>query len=63
MTEENKNVIYNEGVCPYCKSENVEHGVIELDDAMVYYPVRCSDCSKMSREYHDLTYIKTVGYE
>ena len=54
-------VIYKQGACPFCKSENVKHGTLTLDDTVAYYPITCNDCNKSSKEFYNLDYIDTIG--
>ena len=43
-----------QGKCPYCGSEDIEYGSMELkDDNIVDYPCHCNKCNKDFTEgYH-----------
>ena len=51
------------GHCPFCGSDNVEYGAIEVDEAglQIFYPMVCNVCLRLSREYYDIEYRETVG--
>ena len=57
----NEKIIYERNKCPYCGSENIEYGSLELVDEQMYYRMTCKDCKKDSREWYSLSYIETVG--
>ena len=44
------------GKCPYCGSENVEYGSLEICDEGVYYKVFCNDCENNFEEHYDLKF-------
>ena len=43
-----------DGICPYCKSTNIEYGTMEVEDESIYYPIDCNDCDKTSKEWYGL---------
>ena len=60
---ENNNppVLHQMGICPHCKSEEIDYGSFELDDTGGYYEITCQSCSHTSREYYKLVYQETKG--
>lgn len=42
-----------QGLCPFCGSENIEYGNIDLRDDFLDYPCKCNNCNKEFIEgYH-----------
>ncbi len=48
------------GICPKCGSEDLDYGVIEVQDDMVYYPFTCSECGAEGKEWYDLDFIEST---
>ena len=45
-----------EGKCPFCGSNDLDYGVMEPEDDMVYYPWTCSDCGKHGEEWYSMRF-------
>ena len=56
-----KLISHESGICPYCKTEDIEYGSIELEEDHVYYPAKCNKCNKEFREYYNILYDSTWG--
>ena len=50
-----------EGVCPYCNSDNITYGCLELQDSEVYYPCTCKNCGADFQEWYSLTFQAQVN--
>ena len=59
FTEEQKrNYIRNAGQrCPFCDSDNLDHGQIGVEMGEAWQHVRCIACEKIWTEYYDLANI------
>ncbi len=46
------------GVCPNCKSEDLEYESIDFGTSgeVVFYPVTCRKCGFSGKEWYDLTF-------
>lgn len=52
-----KDELANEvGVCPKCKSEDLDYGVMELKGEKAFYPYICNNCGCKGREWYDLEF-------
>jgi endogenous inhibitor of DNA gyrase (YacG/DUF329 family) len=51
------------GKCPFCGSEDLEYGVLEIQDELLYYPFTCNDCDKEGEEWYDMEYATTTYTE
>lgn len=47
------------GVCPYCNSEDINYGQIQLEADHVYYPCECNTCGRYFQEWN---YLQFVGH-
>lgn len=46
-----------QGICPFCGSENLGYGCMELEDGeMVYYPWTCNNCKREGEEWYELNF-------
>lgn len=54
-----------EGICPQCKKKDLSYKVLEhgMKDGEVYYPVECSNCGFIGREYYSLKFVTTIDDE
>lgn len=57
--ENNISKVQEQGVCPYCKSADLEYGALEIDGDSLYYPTTCNKCAGESEENYELKY---TGY-
>lgn len=48
-----------EGYCSFCKSMDLEYGVLEIEDGVLYYPVSCK-CGAVGREYYNIEFTDIV---
>lgn len=55
--------INESGVCPKCKSENLEYGNSEIDGDCIFYEFECRDCGCCATECYDLVFVETVSDE
>ena len=44
--------------CPFCDSDQIEGGFLEMDGSSAWQPVVCNDCGKGWNDIYNL-----VGYE
>lgn len=54
-----------EGICPQCKTRSLTYGVRMSGMTMeeVFYPVECSNCGFIGREYYRLEFVSSVNDE
>lgn len=46
-----------EGKCPYCGSENITYGSLELEGGFhICYPCICDDCGTEYKEYYTIEF-------
>lgn len=45
------------GVCPYCGSDDVEYGTIDIDGDVLWYENQCNSCKEWFNEYYKLEFI------
>lgn len=45
-----------QGLCPKCKSGNLNYGVAEFEGDMLYYPYTCDDCGQQGEEWYSLEF-------
>ena len=45
-----------EGKCPYCNSENITYGSLELSGSDIFYPATCDDCGTKYKEYYTIQF-------
>lgn len=45
-----------QGLCPKCKSGNLEYFATEYVDNMCYYRYKCEDCGQEGEEWYSLTF-------
>ncbi len=48
------------GVCPKCKSEDLDYGNGYVEDESYYYEFTCNNCEASSKEWYNLTYSETL---
>jgi len=41
----------DQSICPYCKSDDIEGGFVEIDTSGAWQPVSCNECM---REWNDI---------
>lgn len=46
-----------QGVCPKCRSKNIEYGAAEFEDDLLYYPGKCNECGYEFEEWYALEFI------
>lgn len=47
------------GVCHECKSEEIEYGISEIVDDLLYYEYECTECNHEGKEWYKLKYLET----
>lgn len=47
---------HTQGICPCCGSDDIEYGVIEVDDVGVYYPATCNKCQAKFNECYNIEF-------
>ncbi len=45
-----------QGVCPKCKTTDIEYGIIELGGNTIVYPFGCRKCNFKGEEVYDLKF-------
>lgn len=45
-----------EGKCPYCGSEDITYGSLELEGSNIYYPATCDDCGTEYQEHYTVQF-------
>lgn len=59
---EKKNPVVHEcGICPYCGSDDVEYGSMEMDCGSLSYEMHCNKCGEDSKEWYSVEYSETIG--
>jgi len=41
-----------EELCPKCKSEDLDFDLLTVQDARVYYPVKCKSCGFVGKQWY-----------
>jgi transcription elongation factor Elf1 len=44
--------------CPYCKSEDIEAGAVDIDSGHAMQKVQCLNCEKQWRDHYELVAIE-----
>ena len=52
--EQKKKYLKNSGKCPFCQSNNIEGGEVEIDGKLVWQVIDCLDCKKSWVDYYKL---------
>lgn len=53
-----KKKYYSLGLCPFCKSENINHDhELDTDACGAYYKTHCNDCGKDFREEYEILFV------
>jgi len=47
-----------QGECAECLSDNLDYGVLEVDDDQVMYPYHCRDCGHDGEERYSLSHVE-----
>lgn len=56
-TNEKGQPLTNEqGTCPNCQSLELDYGVAEFEDNMIYYPWECTQCNLKGEEWYSLEF-------
>ena len=50
----------NSGKCPYCKSDQIEGGSIEIDGETAWQTVSCLNCDKKWNDIYRLANVEEV---
>ena len=61
LLDKKEPIVNEQGVCPYCGSENVSYGGFEIEGEECYYELTCDDCDENSYEWYSLKHIETRG--
>ena len=51
-----KNLPNKQGICPMCKSTNLDYEAVEFEGDMCYFPYKCKDCNTEGEEWYNLTF-------
>lgn len=46
-----------QGKCPTCGSGDLNYGVLEPVDEMIYYPFTCENCGEEGQEFYSMDFI------
>ncbi len=52
------NHVDNAGRCPKCGEANLNYGVVEPEDNMIYYPWACGSCGAIGKEWYSIEFIE-----
>jgi predicted Zn-ribbon and HTH transcriptional regulator len=56
-----KKIIYTPGICPYCKSNDVDYKKEHYNGKSLKIPLHCKKCGKLAIEIHYTEYSETEG--
>ena len=45
-----------EDFCPVCGSQDLDFGVLEVCDGIIYYPYECNGCQHEGKEWYNLVF-------
>jgi len=48
----------DQGECAECFSNNLDYGVVEVQDSCIYYPYRCRDCGHGGEEWYETEHVE-----
>lgn len=51
------------GICPNCKSDNIEYGDSEMICGQLKYNATCNDCGTTFIEWYDVTFVNITNAE
>lgn len=46
--------VIEQGVCPYCGSQEITYNAIRFENDMLYFPCECETCKRYFEEWHTL---------
>ena len=52
------NTTARQGQCAKCLSENLDYGVLEVQDTCIFYPYVCLDCKHEGKEWYECEHIE-----
>jgi len=51
-----------QGVCPYCGSEDINFQGPDVQDGMIYYDGDCGYCNNSFKEWYNVEFSAVYGY-
>ena len=57
--EQKKAYLKNSGKCPYCKSEDISGGFVQVDGDTAWQELTCNDCDEQWNDVYTLSDVES----